>query len=348
MMKNHIPRAFIIRAIIILMLFLLFFLVFKYWGKITKIAYPFLVSLFLAYLLNPAVCYMERKGIKRILGIWIIFIFFIGILFSICFFLLPILVRDMGKLINILPQYTEEIRENIGYIQKVYSRSGLPDGIKNVLVGNINKLQNVIAVYLGKVMTFIMSTLSKIFSIALIPVLLYYFLKDFMKIIHGIKRIIPKKYRTRIVNICINIDEVFGDYIRTQLILSLIVAAMTTVSLMLLRINFALIIGIINGITNIIPYFGPIIGGIPAVVLALLQSPLKAVYTIIMLSVIQQVESDIICPRITADTVGLHPVTVMLSLLVGGEFFGMTGLILAIPVVAALKVIYKDVIKNLF
>lgn len=323
-------------------------LLYIYRQTISGLIYPFIISFFISYLLNPLITAMEAKGIKRSVGIIIIYAVFLAFLLFVCLYMVPILIRDMGKLIGALPGYNAMFRNIISYYEEKFKLIALPAGIKAAIDNNINRMENYVVSYLESATTFIILLVSKMFNIMLMPILVYYFLKDFKNVMERLSRLIPRKYRSQTVRIFSNVDSILGNYVRSQLILSAVIGIMTTVALFILRINFAIIIGIINGVTNIIPYFGPIIGAIPAVLIALLQSPVKALYTIGVLTVIQQVESDIICPKITADSVDLHPLTVIFALMAGGELFGVTGLILGVPVAAALKVIYRDVMKSLF
>jgi len=347
-MKLHISKGAIIKIVLLLILTIIVFLIYIFRNKIMDIVNPFIVSAFIAYLLNPLVSKMEVKGIKRSFGILIIYIIFISFLFFICFYMIPVLIKDIAELLNNLPGYTMKFRNTIIFLQDKYSKSGLPAGMKNTIDNNLVKLEYFTTGLLESFIATIISALSKLLSIALIPILLYYFLKDFRAITDKVKLFIPRKYRKQVSRISKSIDDVFGNYIRTQIILSIIIAVMTTIALLFLKVDFALIIGIINGITNIIPYFGPLIGAVPAVLIALLQSPIKALYTVIILTIIQQIESDIICPKIMSESVGLHPLTVIFALIIGGETFGAAGLILGVPVAAALKIIYHDVMKGLF
>jgi len=335
---------------ILLFTFLALIIVFLvlYWDIICSIVYPFIISIVGAYLLNPLVCKMEQKGIKRTASIFIIYGLFMIIVVYICFFLIPVVVRDLGRLIGVLPEYNEKFRAAVQYFQYKWSEAGLPQGIKSVIYNNINRVQDYLTQSIESLISVIILYLSKFFNFVLIPILLYYFLKDFNKITEKLKLLIPRRYRKQVVRICSNIDDVFGNYIRSQIILSSVIAVMTTLALILLKIEFAIVIGIFNGIVNVIPYFGPIIGVIPAILIAFLQSPSKALYTMVVLTIIQQIESDIISPKITGDSVGLHPVTVILSLVIGGELFGIPGMIFGVPVAAALKIVYCDVMKSLF
>lgn len=347
-MNINITRSLVVKVLLLLILGLVVFLFVFHMKSVYDIIYPFIISAFFAYLLHPLVCRIEQSGIKRTVSILIIYGILSIVIFFICFFLIPVVVRDLMKLTGVVPDYIEKVNRTVQYIQDKYSKSGLPDGIKNAVDSNIKRIEDSVTLYIDSALALILGYISKAFSFALVPVLLYYFLKDSRSIGRKSKMMIPRKYRGQMIRIFSSIDEVFGSYIRCQILLSLIIAVMTSGALFLLKIDFALVIGIINGITNIIPYFGPIIGAVPAILLAMLQSPMKAVYTMVLMIIIQQVESDIISPKITAGSVGLHPMTVILALLIGGKYFGVMGLILAVPVAAALKVIYKDVMKNLF
>lgn len=324
--------------------------IFKNIKLILDILKPFIISLVLAYLLNPIICFMEAKGIKRWIGILITYGVLVLFVLSVCFYIIPQIMRDMTKLLDVLPKINEEFMAFLTNVQGKYTKIGLrlPENIKNALYANSNRLQNTVVSYISYFTDGIISLFNGIINYILIPFILYYFLKDYNKIIDKSRMLIPRKYRARIDRICSNIDEVFGNYIRSQIILSSIIAVLTTLALLMLKVNFPLFLGIINGITNIIPYFGPVIGTIPAVLIALLESPSKAIWTFILLFIIQQIESGIICPIITGDSVDLHPVTVILALIIGGELYGVIGMIFGIPIIAALKIIYTDVVKGLF
>lgn len=347
-MKFKITRGLLIKISLAIALSLLVVFLFIYHDTIYDIAYPFVLSILIAYLLNPIVCKMEQKGIKRIAGILIIYGILAVFVTFICIYIIPVIVRDLSKLTGTVPQYNARFNSIKQYIQSKYKDSGIPEGIKNAIDNNIKKIEKYITIYLEEATSLILLYISKAFSFALIPVLSYYFLKDFRIMTRDVKMLIPRKYRNQIVRICSNIDDVFGNYVRSQIILSAFIAILTSAALLIIKIDFALILGLINGITNIIPYFGPIIGAVPAVLIALLQSPEKALYTIIIIIIIQQFESDIISPKITAGIVGLHPITVIFALIIGGKFFGIMGMVLGVPAAAAIKVIYKDVMKNMF
>jgi predicted PurR-regulated permease PerM len=136
-----------------------------------------------------------------------------------------------------------------------------------------------------------------------------------------------------------DIDQVIGEFIRGQLIVCTVIAVLTSIALYLMGVQFAIILGMIAGIVDVIPYFGPFIGMLPCIAVALLQSPKLALYTALAFIAIQQVESNIISPKIVGDRVGLHPVVIIFALLAGERLLGFIGLVLAVPAAAIIKVI---------
>jgi len=145
-----------------------------------------------------------------------------------------------------------------------------------------------------------------------------------------------------------DIDKVLGRYIISQFMLCLIIGVLTFIILIFLRVDFPVILSLLNAIFNIIPYFGPLFGAIPAVIMALLKSPKTAMYTALWLYGIQQIEGNIISPKVTGDSVSMHPLLVILLLIIGGKLGGFVGMVLAVPIGVAIKVIYEDLNYYIF
>ncbi|MDB2111168.1 AI-2E family transporter, partial [Clostridium paraputrificum] len=130
--------------------------------------------------------------------------------------------------------------------------------------------------------------------------------------------------------------------------LSLIVGVITFIALILIRVKFPLWLSILNGIFNIIPYFGPIFGAVPVVFIAFLESPTKALWAALAILIIQQVEGNILSPKITGNSTNMHPLVIIILLLIGESFCGFVGMILAVPIGVIIKVIYEDINYYIF
>jgi len=188
---------------------------------------------------------------------------------------------------------------------------------------------------------------SKMFNFFVVPVLTFYMLKDSEHFKNQLILVIPKSNRKKILQLFKDIDNVFGKYIRGQIFISSIVGIMTTIVLVLIKVKYPLILGIFAGVSNIIPYFGPIIGMIPTIIFALLDSPTKALYAMGSYILVQQMESGIITPKIIGESIGLHPIYVIMALIIGGKAFGIVGLIIAVPFAAIIKLCIKHYLKSI-
>jgi predicted PurR-regulated permease PerM len=159
-------------------------------------------------------------------------------------------------------------------------------------------------------------------------------------------KFVPKEKVKICFKITKEINDIFVGYLRGQIWISIIVAIMSGIGLYFLRIKFYIILALLSGITNMIPYIGPIIGAIPAVSISFFSSPLQALGVILLYVFIQQVESGLIAPKIMSEKVGLHPLTIIFALLAGAELLGVWGLIFAVPVSGIIKVFIKLFLKN--
>lgn len=311
-----------------------------------EILSPFIFAIILAYALNPLVNYIEKKGIKRIWSVFIIY-FAIGLiisLFSITLF--PKITCEIKKLLRDLPQIINKIYNYIysKYIKYNNNMKNLPNGLNGIKEGfdfNGDNIENIIIQIISTITSSLLYILSKIVSIILIPILTFYLLNDANKLKNIGISIIPKFCRQEVINIATDIDRVLSAFIRGQLIVAAIVGLLTTLSLLVLNVEFAILVGIIAGIADIIPYFGPVVGIVPALFFASLGGINKLLWVLLVFIIIQQIESGIIAPKIIGENVGIHPVLVILSLVVAGKFFGILGLLIAVPIASIIKIIGK-------
>lgn len=338
-------------------LFVFFLLIFLFYSLIRK--YKFLseiinilvLSLILAYLLNPIVDFLKKKNIPGLWSVILVYIIIFLVIFIFSFVLFPKIIRELKNIGSILPDYLNKIYEYVDRVQnKYYSNfKNLPpqfDGIRDIFEENINSLESIVIKWIEKFADVTTNMFSKIFTLILVPIISFYFLKDKEFFKKKIYLTIPKTHRSEVVKLFKEIDKSISQFVRGRIIVGAFVGITTTIALFILNIDFAFSIGMLAGIADIIPYFGPVIGIIPAVFFALLKRPLKALWVIIIFTIIQQTENNIITPKVVGESVGIHPVTVILSLILGGGFFGILGMILAIPVVAVVKILYSYIVEK--
>lgn len=268
------------------------------------------------------------------------------------FLVIPRSGTEIKRLVNNLPNYFEQVSKIIDemYTRYYFTLGGLPpmfQGVEAVIMDNIVKIENTIVNGLRSFVGGIINTFSKVVSIILVPILTLYFLvdKDFFK--KKLLNLIPAKYRKDIVILSRDIDYTLSKFVRGRALMSLYVGVATSIFLLIMGIDFAIVIGFITGLTDIIPYIGPALGFIPAVFFAILSSPLKALWVGLFFIFIQWAENNILAPKIMGDSLGLHPLIVLLSIIVGGGVFGVLGMIFAVPFIAIVKVIYAFIIDKL-
>lgn len=315
--------------------------------------YPFLkdlistifISILLAYAINPLINYLERKKISRSKGVLIVYLSLIIIIFILGSSVIPKSIKEIRKLGNNFPYYVNQITE---FSDKLSNRIKLSTGemppafkgIEDSFLKALKGFEEMIGNIFKSLATSVINLASKVVNIVLTPILTFYFLVDKEKFKNKLVDLIPKKYREDIIHLASTIDGSLVMFIRGRLIMALYIAVATTIMLLIMRVDFAIVIGFITGLFDIVPYVGPFIGYLPAVFFGALDKPIKAIWISIFFVLIQWIENNILAPKIIGDNMGLHPMTILLSLIVGGGIFGILGMVLAVPMVATIKIVY--------
>lgn len=309
--------------------------------QIGRVLLPFGAGILLAYLLYPILEYLKKKNISRTWSIYILTILFLVFIIIISFFIIPSFLNELEGLSSTMPEYINRIGKYIDYLNGEYHRVKMPPTVKEAIDRILNRVEEQLINFMESLTEQIISSLRSIISLLIAPFISYYILKDMVKIKRGFIKVIPKNKRSLFYNIAIEINKIFLGYLRGQVWLSIIVGILSTIGLLIFQIRFSIILGFFACLSNMIPFIGPIIGSVPSILIALLTSSGKAISIAILFIVIQQVESSLISPRIMSGEVGLHPLAVIFSFLLGTEFFGLWGMLLAVPIAACIKVLAK-------
>ena len=339
--QRHKLKLFAIISIILaLILLFIYFLN----SSVKEIVNIVLISFGLAYTLNPIKEFFIGK-------------FKINIRTASLLVILIVIGFIVGGALVILPSFIEEISsigdifDNIAEFYNVtterFNLNNIPavDSIYNSIIEKGNSM------WLNFSANILENTLkisSKIISLAVIPIIIYYFMCDGEKIFSRLLLILPTNKREVTEKIIMDINKVLKRYISSQLYLCGIIGILTFILLVLLKVKFPLWIAALNALFNIIPYFGPVFGMIPAVLVALLISPTKALWVLIGMFLIQQIEGNILSPKITGDSTEMHPFVIIILLLIGDKVGGFVGMIVVIPVAVVIKVLYDDINYYLF
>ncbi|MGE5543840.1 MAG: AI-2E family transporter, partial [Bacillota bacterium] len=250
---------------------------------------------------------------------------------------LPRLTRELIELAAVMPKYMEDAHHAMEYLDGLRVGGEVDQIIRNSLHRAESQAYHALTNFIDDLLGIASSLLSLVFA----PILAYYFIRDWEKIRDGFLSLFPASSRSRLMNLGLDIDQVLSGFIQGHLTVCIIVGVLTGLAAALLGVKYAIIIGIINGIAELFPYLGPILGAIPSIALALMEGPRQAIYLGLAILVIQQVEANLLSPRIVGTRVGLHPLMVIFALLSGGELFGIWGILLAVPVTAVLKVLVR-------
>ncbi|MCG9969071.1 AI-2E family transporter [Pelotomaculum terephthalicicum JT] len=306
------------------------------------------LAVLLTYLLDPLVSILEKRGTSRTGAILLVYLalFFFGA--GIFLYGLPRTIEQLNTLAETIPQYTEQVQDIVRSVQSRYVSLSIPEGMRQVIDERFRWLENIILQQVRLTVASLIGAAGYVFKIILAPVLAFYFLKDLELIKRKTIKILPEEWRNDVAGILREIDRVLGSYVRGYFSVAAIVGGLTAASMAFLGMEFAMMLGLIAGITELIPYFGPVIGAVPAVCLAILHSKWLAVKVALAFLIIHQLEGNIISPKILGDKVGLHPLVVIFSLFAGGELYGLTGMLLAVPVAAVLRVILSFIYGKVF
>lgn len=311
--------------------------------KVRTILGPFFLAFILAYLLNPLVVALERRQISRKKSILIVFSLIIVVIVTIVFLILPTLYNELSKLAVILPSAIQLFTERVDGFREQFKATGLPSRVALVLDQHLGQGEVIIADRLNLFLDSLPKVLSTATLYILSPVIAIYFLADWKGLGVHFLRIIPQRWRMEWQRLWQDINHVIRQFVRGDVVVAVVVGVLIGIGVKLVGMEYALLIGLICGVFDLIPYFGPVIGAVPAVLLALTKSPEMAIKVVLIILIVQQLEGNIISPKLMGDSVGLHPLWVVFALLAGGELAGVWGMFLAVPAAAVIRVVFNHI-----
>lgn len=338
-------------AIIVLIVYL-----FSKYAILGRMIMVLIISGVVAYILNPAVDFFERKKIKRIWAILLVYLIILGVLFLIGLSVAPKIIEEVKNFFLYLPKNVTSFLNSVWIWSEKFLKTnpGLQDYVSKVneaLKEAVYKLQANLVSIGGNLTDYAKNALSHLLNVILIPVVAFYYLKDKEKIKASLIKKIPEGQRESWLQLGCQIDASMGQFIQGRLLMAVFVGVATAIVLWILGVNYAVVIGAITCIADIIPYIGPLLGFLPAVIIAFIQQPMKALWVGIAFVLIQWVENNLVGPKLLGDSTGLHPLTVLLCLIIGGGMFGVLGMIFSVPVVAIVKIFWDrffPVVKGYF
>ncbi|MDF2892134.1 MAG: hypothetical protein K0R80_2501 [Clostridia bacterium] len=330
---------------------------FSFLGNILSILSPFIIALVIAYLLHPMVKWLELNLFKQVnikpqyKRTFSVLLTYLLIVSGFILFIYSTYVMIGGQITNnvnvnnmieAIMKYSQRYNDIFQSALTQLETSGLSSDVKEQFKSLIERMNGLMGSAINAAFDSIKQLGSNLINILLGAIIAFYVLKDleyFKKLTNDCFHVVFRKNSYKNTKLFFHdVDNVVSKFIRGQLLDAIIVGILCSIGLWIIGLDFPVLIGMTAGISNVIPYFGPIIGSIPAIIVGLLSgSPIKALFAVLVLLLVQQIDGAIISPKVVGESVGLHPVFVILSITIGGAYFGLLGMLLAVPAAGIIK-----------
>lgn len=308
---------------------------------------PFVLGAAIAYLLDPIVDRLERLGTGRVLGTILILMAAFFVLFFIFLLLIPLAIDQFRLLAAAAPDLVTSVQALV--LNQIASISPESEAL-NSTVSNLSTMaQEKLGIIFGSVMASAISLIDVIMLMVITPVVAVYLLVDWDRILKKINELLPLDHASVVRSLASEIDSTLSAFVRGMIAVCLVLGIYYATALSLIGLEFGLIIGFIAGLVSFIPYVGALLGGVLAIGLALIQfwGDFELVALVVGVFIVGQIfEGNILTPKLVGNSVGLHPVSLILALSLFGAFFGFIGLLLAVPLAASAGVILRFFIKK--
>lgn len=372
--RIKIDLKLIIKIFIAIVILYLVTIIFEKYTILGYTLWSLIIGIIFAYVIDPIVNFLERKGIKRPFGVIIVYITTLIVFAILLVTVIPKTITEITNLLASLPPMIDSMSRGLTkFFYKLAEDyninlppsflnmlSGTTDGVsksaklvtnsQDPLTNMFNSFSNAITNILGNVQKSALDSLRSVvvklyglvtstLKIVLVLIFSFYFSIGKEKYLKSFKKSIPNKYRDDVNYLAVRINTSLQQFIRGRLLLALFVGFLTIIYLLILRVDFAIVIGMITCIADIIPYIGPFLGFVPAVLFAFMDAPLKALWVSILFIIIQWAENNILAPKLIGDSTGLNPLAVLISIIIGGGIFGIWGMVVSVPLVSIILIL---------
>ncbi|WP_414043590.1 AI-2E family transporter [Macrococcus animalis] len=332
---------------------LLTFLIIKYFLEINHIFYPVIVivkSIIIPLLLGGFLYYVtvplqdkleQRFNLQRwqsLTTIMLTLVILTGLFLS---FIGPIIMKQGNNFVDNFPTIQKEFQSYVNLA--LDQREKLPDNVKDGITNATKKINEYTGKIVSNAFSFITQFISTLFLIILVPFFLIYMLKDHDRFIPFISSPFSGRRKLFVVNLFKDIDKTLKSYIQGQVTVSIILGILLLIGYLIIGLEYPLILAMWGMLTNLIPFLGPYLAVVPALIIALIQKPIMALYVVIIMFIAQQLEGNIITPNIMGKSLNMHPLTIITVILAAGNLGGFMAILVAVPVYAVIKTIIRNV-----
>ncbi|GAA0368509.1 cell elongation protein CozEb [Alkalibacterium iburiense] len=348
---NFLGGSNLVFTLVVLILFGILFFLFNQVSYIftpifvivSNLLMPLVLALLLYYLLDPVVDLLEKWKIKRIFGVTILYAVIIAVLVLGIGSLLPLLRNQVVSFIENFPDFIDSLVESItGWLSTLPFGAEIETFIEegeNFIAEIPNNMDQYLSDGLSGLTSIVSGVTNFVVTLVTFPIILFFMLKDEQKFFNAVLSVVPPKWREDILRVSSEVNTQVGAYVKGQLIIASSIGVMMFIGFTIIGLEYSGVLAIIAGFTSIIPYLGPTLAFLPALVIALMDSWWMVVQLLIVWAVVQFVDGNLIEPNVMGRQLSVHPLTIVIVLLVMGDLLGLFGLILGVPIYAILKVI---------
>ena len=308
---------------------------------------PLILASLLSILLNPLVVMLEGRGLNRTGAVTLVMGIITLLVIWLMIFLAPFISREFKTIGQVMKNETPatllvKMKILLNRYLPVLNNPGITDQI-------MSRVEKSVYIMLNRSVQLIPSIVPVVISLFLIPFMTFFLLKDGRRLKKSFIQTLPNRYFETTINLLYKIEGQLGSYIRGQLLVSLCIGILSITALAILGVPYFLLIGTMAGIANMIPYFGPIVGAVPAVILNVIDkgSLNAALVVIAAFLIIRLIDDTLVSPNILGRSLEIHPLLVIIVIFIGGEMFGIMGLLLCIPVTGIIKVTIQELLWNI-
>lgn len=299
----------------------------------------FFYTIAIVYLLRPIVDFLEAKGVPRLVAVILTYLIVMLLIALLLLYLIPNVINQGTQFVKKFPRYLKAEIEFVKMWRGRLIELGVPPAAIKLLEQTVEELRESGLALLSGVPSFTLNIFSVVFFFILAPFLAFYLLKDLEQVKETIMDLIPIRYQQDSSDILHKVDLVLSGFLRGQFLVALSVGTLASIAFTILGVDFSIVLGMIVGVLNIVPYFGPIMGGLIATIVAFFKAPILALWVILAMVAVSMIDSTLLSPNIMSQQVNLHPVLIAFSLLIGGSLLGVLGVLIAIPSAAVGKAI---------
>ncbi len=303
---------------------------------------PLFIALIVVFVLNPFVTVLQRRGVHRLIGAAIAFLAFLAVVVAVGLIVIPSIADQASSFASEFPEIYDDLAEQV---VNTGERFGLDASIwtYDEILDYLNDPDNqdtILSVIFGRIGTLTSGVFEFILVFLLGPVIAFYLLVDLPNVQQRMLDLVPEKGRAEFAYVGRRLNTAVGGFLRGQLLVAIIVGVMLSFGYWIIDLPFWLLIGLIGGVLNIVPFLGPWVGGILGVIVALATTdPTTAFWAAIIAIVVQQIDNNFVSPSVLRATVRLHPAVTLIVLVLAGAVAGFWGIVIAVPLAAALKII---------